>query len=343
MSGITFSILGAPELLPLKTKQRTTEMDQGERQRPKNLLGSVRNSLSRKQSNPRQQQAHPHATNVAPATRRPVGVSANPFHSPSSFDAPPPYSPASPPTPPYSPASIQAPQETNASNSAPIADDQYAFLSSFDTKFVIDDSGSMAGGLWRQAAEAVMTITPICTAHDDDGIDIHFLNHREGLPYKNITNPTRVKEIFDTVRPGGGTPIGVVLNKIFKAHIEAYRLNPDSTKPINVICITDGVPTDDPERALIDGARKLDQMEAPAWQVGVQFFQVGQDAQATQFLKSLDDELADMAGDRDMRDMVDTVPFTNADGGRLTADGILKVVLGAVTRRLDRRSRDLHR
>ena len=38
-----------------------------------------------------------------------------------------------------------------------------------------------------------------------------------------------------------------------------------------------------------------------------------------------------------LRDMVDTVPFTELGGGTLTAEGILKVVLGAVNRRLDRR------
>jgi hypothetical protein len=45
----------------------------------------------------------------------------------------------------------------------------------------------------------------------------------------------------------------------------------------------------------------------------------------------------------ELRDMVDTVPFKGAEGEHLSADGILKVVLGAVNRRLDRkRSQDLH-
>lgn len=343
MSGITFSILGAPELLPLKTKQRTTEMDQGERQRPKSLLGSVKNSLSKKQSNPRQQQPHPHATNVAPATRRPVGVSANPFHSPSSFDAPPPYSPASPPTPPYSPASIQAPQISNASQSrsAPVADDAYAFLNDFDTIFLIDDSGSMAGGLWRQTAEAIKAIAPICTEHDADGIDIHFLNH--GDSYCNITSASAIQEVFEKVRPGGATPIGRRLNDLFRDYFKKFEPRPDTTKPINIICITDGVPGDNLEGTLIQAAKRLDKLDAPASQVGVQFFQVGSDPEATTYLKELDDGLADIARDRDMRDMVDTIPFLGENGTTLSGAGILKVVLGAVTRRLDRRSKELHR
>lgn len=57
----------------------------------------------------------------------------------------------------------------------PVGDDRYAFLSSFDTVFLIDDSGSMTGRSWRETEEALETIVPICVQYDDDGIDIHFL------------------------------------------------------------------------------------------------------------------------------------------------------------------------
>ena len=57
----------------------------------------------------------------------------------------------------------------------------------------------------------------------------------------------------------------------------------------------------------------------------------------------LDDELATIAKTPDLRDIVDTVPFTSAAGAQLTGDGILKVVLGAVHRRLDGKKSDLHR
>lgn len=61
-------------------------------------------------------------------------------------------------------------------------------------------------------------------------------------------------------------------------------------------------------------------------------------------MQQLDDDLAEISGDSELRDIVDTVPFRGAEGTRLTGDGILKVVLGAVNRRLDRKkSKDLHR
>lgn len=266
---------------------------------------------------------------------RPAALSTNPFHSASLFDAP----------PAYSEVTNSAPQPAvpgpASSQTALIADDEYAFLDDFDTVFLIDDSGSMAGGLWCQTADALMTIAPICTAHDADGIDILFLNNC--AVYEHVKDSSEIREIFQTINPGGSTPTGKRLTKLLGDYLKKYTADPENTKPMNLICITDGAPTDDDEYPLINTAKKLDALDAPAWQVGVQFFQVGSDPKASDHLKMLDDELAKISGKSDLRDIVDTVPFTDANGGRLSADGILKVVLGAVTRRLDRRSQDLHR
>ncbi|ENH98643.1 hypothetical protein COCC4DRAFT_45896, partial [Bipolaris maydis ATCC 48331] len=102
-------------------------------------------------------------------------------------------------------------------------------------------------------------------------------------------------------------------------------------------------PSDDVESPIIQTAKKLDKLNAPAWQVGIQFFQVGQESSARKHLKQLDDGLAELAEDDNLRDIVDTVPFSGAEGEPLTAAGILKVVMGAVHRRLDRNSKDLHK
>lgn len=202
----------------------------------------------------------------------------------------------------------------------------------------------MAGSRWRETALALETITPICTAHDSDGIDIYFLNHADSTFHHNVSSSNTVSEIFQTVRPRGGTPTGQRLNAILKPYLRQLQANPETTKPMNLICITDGEPSDDVESVLIAAAKKLDKLDAPAWQVGVQFFQVGRDEEAKKHLRQLDDELAEISGDDDLRDIVDTVPFQGAEGTYLTGDGILKVVLGAVNRRLDRKkSQDLHR
>jgi hypothetical protein len=250
----------------------------------------------------------------------------------SSSDAPPPYTAG-----PVSPLAMVPPSNVEGQ-----ADDPYAFLSSFDTVFIIDDSGSMAGSNWRETGKALELITPICTSHDADGIDIHFLNRVDSDLYKNVKTAGTVIEIFQTVRPGGGTPTGQRLRKILIPYLARYRALPGSTKPVNLIVITDGAPSDDVESSIVEVAEELDTLKAPSWQVGIQFFQVGKDAEARDHLKYMDDGLVDKRGNR-IRDIVDTVPFTGVEGAELTARGVMKVVLGSVNRRLDRNSTDLHR
>ena len=246
--------------------------------------------------------------------------------------------------------SVGAPFKAARSPSAPqaAADSPYAFLGQFDTVFLIDDSGSMAGRSWRETLDALSAITPICTDQDADGIDVYFLNHRNPYGngnlkgYANVTSTGAVREIFQNVRPSGGTPTGIRLHSILKQYLadlpkeleKQARGQEPLVKPLNIIVITDGVATDDVESAIISAAKKLDKMGAEPWQVGIQFFQVGCDRAAAQDLKELDDALADEHG---VRDMVDTVPWTGVDGATLTAEGIMKVTMGAINRRLDRK------
>jgi uncharacterized protein YegL len=238
----------------------------------------------------------------------------NPSTTPS--DAPPAYTPG-----PAQATSIDATQAVAASTDS----DPYAFLKTFDTVFLIDDSRSMVGRSWREVGKALETITPICTQRDADGIDIYFLNHPDSSLYKNIVSAGTVVEIFQTVRPSGATPTGQRLNKILKPYLQRYSANPETTKPINIIVITDGEPSDDVESPIIQAAKKLDKLEAPAWQVGIQFFQVGKEPGAREHLKQLDDGLKELADDDDLRDIVDTVPYSGEADEQLTGAGIIKV------------------
>jgi uncharacterized protein YegL len=227
-------------------------------------------------------------------------------------------------------------------------------LASFDTIFLIDDSGSMAGRSWAETSTALQSITPICTEHDADGIDVYFLNAPDNPEYRNLQRATDVQAIFNSVRPRGGTPTGSRLNAILKPYLRRVETEGcDNVKPLNIIVITDGVPSDDVESVILAVARKLDRWDAPAWQVGIQFFQVGREPGAAEALQELDDELAEMGCGT--RDIVDTVPWNGSSGSGLNSEGILKVcllrrlslfsandrqvVLGAVNRRLDRQNR----
>ncbi|KAI1807774.1 hypothetical protein F4811DRAFT_559577 [Daldinia bambusicola] len=261
---------------------------------------------------------------------------------------------ASPP-PPYSPAPAEP---VPAAAAGELPDDQYAFLREFNTIFLIDDSLSMkAERRWAETQAAVAAIVPICVERDEDGVDVYFLNHKTsdrgdasrgaaGTGYRCLREARLVTDLFEVVRPSQATPTGTRLDQILRAYLRHYEGRVREcggdvycVRPINVIVITDGQPTDEPGEIIAAAARRLDAMGAPPHQVGVQFFQVGRDPGATRALRDLDDELCRRES---IRDMVDTATF-NATGpsGRgnpsLTADGILKVVLGAVKRKLDRK------
>ena len=112
-------------------------------------------------------------------------------------------------------------------------------------------------------------------------------------------------------------------------------------KPLNLIVFTDGVPSDDVESVLLSAAKKLDKLDAPPYQIGVQFFQVGNEEGAKEALEELDDGLSALV-EGGVRDIVDTITWTggaaSSEGGiGLTADGVLKACLGSVVKRLDRR------
>lgn len=242
--------------------------------------------------------------------------------------------------PPYTPTA------TNAGAESP-----FSFLSTFGNVILIDDSGSMAGRSWREVSQALSIIAPIIATYDSEGIDIYFLNHKStdaGVPangiapsgYRCIKRAETVTEIFQRVRPQGGTPTGIRVHNILKPYLvklEEDMASGKELKPLNLIVLTDGVPSDDLESVLLSAAKKLDKLDAPPFQVGVQFFQVGNEEGAKEALMELDDGLSELV-EGGVRDMVDTVTWDPIEEGSisLTGDGILKCLLGAVNRRLDR-------
>ncbi|KAM3453396.1 hypothetical protein MY3296_003804 [Beauveria thailandica] len=235
-------------------------------------------------------------------------------------------------------------------------------------------SSPLYSSCWDEVADVLRAIVPICTARDADGIDLYFLNHRAPSPsashsppsgkarggYYNIRSADDVSSIFQSVVPCGITPTGGRLEQILAPYLEGLEKSAakrkrqpktsaagagggegvkkekekeKETKPMNVIVITDGRPTDDPAGVLVDAGSRLLAARAPVAQLGVQFFQVGRDAGARAALQELDDGLIKYSG----RDIVDCVTWDDERAGKgvLTADGVLKVVLGAVSRKLD--------
>ncbi|KIY52614.1 hypothetical protein FISHEDRAFT_12588, partial [Fistulina hepatica ATCC 64428] len=215
-------------------------------------------------------------------------------------------------------------------------------LAEYDIVIIMDDSGSMLlGDRWQQA-----NLLTMVTKFDSDGVDIHFLNARENAAplQRNVKNGESVRRLFSLVWPTTATPIGERLDAIlddYLTKVEQTRFTEASAKikPINVIVITDGIPTDTgdmvPEKVIVRAAERLDRGRFPESQVGIQFVQVGTDKGAHKYLKDLDDNLVRWCSDGRMRDIVDTTPCSTLRDEKLSKETLLKIILGSINRRVD--------
>ncbi|KAK7991478.1 hypothetical protein PG996_013472 [Apiospora saccharicola] len=254
------------------------------------------------------------------------------------------------PAPPY-PLGEGIPEltQTQVSNEK----DPFAFLAVFDTVFLIDDSESMQQ-YWHEVIALICAVVPVCCERDHNGIDVYFVNHRprghnvfssvEKSGYRGIgiavgspLQSDNVAGILHQVKPQGRAKLGARLDDILTKYVTDYSFltrlhkNRYCKRPMNLIVVTAGHIEDSLYGTLAAAARELDRVHAPSYQAGVQLFQIGNDPKVRAGMKG-DDEMYRREG---TRDMVDTATW-NGKPGVLSAEGVLKVVLGAVSRSLDR-------
>jgi hypothetical protein len=234
-------------------------------------------------------------------------------------------------------------------------------LRCFDTMFLIDDSAHMQP-YWGDVKALMESIAPICAKHDTDGIDLYFVNHQPGgflskLPgfhsirksgYTHIggfignmlltSKGKQVSAIFDEVKPSGKCNMGARLGGLLRWYCDKFKAGEEKAA-LNLVVLTAGAFDDDVKAPLIEAARLLDEVKAPDHQVGVQLFRLGGPNIARQkTLQHLDDELHKEAG---TRDIVDTVTWSG-HGEAMSEEELLKVVLGAVIKKIDMRAANLH-
>ncbi|GJE90444.1 von willebrand factor type A domain-containing protein [Phanerochaete sordida] len=200
----------------------------------------------------------------------------------------------------------------------------------------------MTGQRWEEAKSALRHLGKWASQYDKDGIDIYFLNHRTTHGkhgYCNLQNANEILKVLQQVWPSRGTPLGERIREIMGQYLKECRsqsrwpFRSKRPKPINVLVITDGCPMDaaenDLKEGIINAALQLDRMKMPLDQVGISFVQIGDDENAAEYLRELDDDL----DKRGIRDMVDTTPYeTNlSDDPEMLA----KILLGGINRRVD--------
>lgn len=232
------------------------------------------------------------------------------------------------------------------------------FLKYLDVVIIVDDSGSMRNRdfppdptRWDEAKTAVASLAPECVQRDSDGIEIRFLNNRSN-DAKGLDSEEKVMERFNFT-PQGGTPLREVLHKYLHVEYLPKLGGQVYVKPVIILVVTDGEPTgpngeikgaqEAVKTCLADAIKKLRSKKGiKQFQLGIQFFQVGQNEASTRFLRDLDNNLAESEGIPEDWDLIDTCTFDESVIDKmkrnvpfLTREGMCKALRGTIDKRWD--------
>jgi hypothetical protein len=194
-----------------------------------------------------------------------------------------------------------------------------------DYTLIVDKSGSMSmkdqsGGKsrWDMMQESTLAIATKCEEFDPDGITIYLFSGRFKR-YDNVT-ASKVIQIFKENEPSGRTDLASVLQDATNNYFQRKASGQTKSNGETIVVVTDGEPDDRKAvmKVIIEASRQMDRDE----ELAISFIQVGSDAQATKFLKILDDELQGVGA---KFDIVDTVTIDDMEDMTLT-----EVLLNAI-------------
>lgn len=196
-------------------------------------------------------------------------------------------------------------------------------LNDRDYTLIIDKSGSMsekdqAGGKsrWKVMQESTLALATKCEEFDPDGITVYTFS--SGFKrYDNVT-ANKVIQIFKENEPVGRTEMAKVLNHAFENYFQ--RRESGQTKPSGeiILVVTDGQPEN--EKSVITAISEATQRLNGEQELGISFIQIGNDPEATIFLKALDDDLQSLGA---KFDIVDTITIQEIEEENLTLTEVL--------------------
>lgn len=164
-----------------------------------------------------------------------------------------------------------------------------AKFSEYDFVIAIDTSGSMgepvkAGSSitrWEAVQESALTIIRDVEKIDQDGIGLVLFGGPNIRAFDGVTSD-KAREVFANTSPRGSTPLTDAL-------IAALALAGKSDKKDFIVVFTDGVPDDRASAArVITQAANAQETDDS---LTILFVQIGDDRGATNYLKSLDEDL----------------------------------------------------
>ena len=176
-----------------------------------------------------------------------------------------------------------------------------------DYTLILDKSGSMStpdqqGGKsrWDIAQESTLALARKCEQFDPDGITVYLFSGKFKR-YDDVTS-AKVAQIFQENDPAGTTNLAAVLQDAVNNYFQRKAAGQTKANGETILVITDGEPDD--RRAVFEviimATRQMERDE----ELAISVIQVGTDAQATKFLKALDDQLQGVGAKFDICDTV---------------------------------------
>lgn len=180
-------------------------------------------------------------------------------------------------------------------------------MSDRDYTLILDKSGSMstpdqAGGRsrWEIAQESTLALARKAEQFDPDGITVYLFSGRFKR-YDDVTS-AKVAQIFLENDPAGTTNLAGVLQDALNNYFQRKAAGKTKPNGETILVITDGEPDDRKAvfETIIHATRQMERDE----ELGISIIQVGSDAQATKFLKALDDQLQSVGAKFDICDTI---------------------------------------
>ncbi|TBR60824.1 VWA domain-containing protein [Westiellopsis prolifica IICB1] len=180
-------------------------------------------------------------------------------------------------------------------------------MSDRDYTLIIDKSGSMStpdqvGGRsrWEIAQESTLALARKCEQFDPDGITVYLFSGRFKR-YDDVTS-AKVAQIFLENDPSGTTNLAGVLQDATNNYFQRKAAGKTKANGETILVITDGEPDDRKAvfEVIISATRQMERDE----ELGISIIQVGNDAQATKFLKALDDQMQSVGAKFDICDTI---------------------------------------
>ncbi|KAH0580698.1 hypothetical protein J132_02387 [Termitomyces sp. J132] len=204
-------------------------------------------------------------------------------------------------------------------------EDAFSLLSRFDIRFLLDDSTSMAGKRFQEATKVLRGFAGAVAKYNEHGIKIQFFNSSKTLTINDSQGMAHCLESFSLTPK---SPLGTKLGNLLDNYMEHLKVEGAKLKPMILVIITDGVPTDgvQTEEAVMRAAKDLNRCNTQPKQIVLQFVQTGKEQRAIDYLQRLDDTLTF----QENRIMVSTTPL-NPD---IELD-LLKILLDTINQQVN--------